>query len=100
MILVTNPSKPFEFTAKGTLRRGDTLKMYEMEINEIYNIVDAVYSPAPDTTFPQNPTIEWITDIVRDIVKGTFQENVSDDDDIFSLGGDRYAQILIYSSVY
>ncbi|KAK0215206.1 hypothetical protein EDD85DRAFT_798791 [Armillaria nabsnona] len=42
MILVTNPSKPFEFTAKGTLRRGDTLKVYEMEINEIYNVVDAL----------------------------------------------------------
>ncbi|KAK0215362.1 NRPS-like enzyme [Armillaria nabsnona] len=99
MILVTNPSKPFEFTAKGTLRRGDTLKVYEMEINEIYNIVDAVYSPAPDTTFPQNPTIEWVTDIVRDIVKGTFQQNVGDDDDIFLLGGDSLTATLIRNSI-
>ncbi|KAK0184185.1 NRPS-like enzyme [Armillaria mellea] len=89
MILVTNPSKPFEFTAKGTLRRGDTLKAYEMEIDEIYNVVDAVYSPLPDTTFSRSPTIEWVTNIVRDIVKSTFQQNLRDSDDIFVLGGDR-----------
>ncbi|KAK0184035.1 NRPS-like enzyme [Armillaria mellea] len=99
MILVTNPSKPFEFTAKGTLRRGDTLKAYEMEIDEIYNVVDAVYSPLPDTTFPRNPTIEWVTNIVRDIVKSTFQQNLGDSDDIFVLGGDSLTATLIRNSI-
>ncbi len=100
MILVTNPSKPFEFTAKGTLRRGDTLKVYEMEIDEIYNVVDAIYSPVSDISFPQTPTIKWVTNIVRDIAKGTFQQNGGDNDDIFILDGDRYARILTYSLVY
>ncbi|KAK0212031.1 NRPS-like enzyme [Armillaria fumosa] len=99
MILVTNPSKPFEFTAKGTLRRGDTLKVYEIEIDEIYNVVDAVYSPVPDTTFLQNPTLESVIDIVRDIVKGTFEKNVGDDDDIFVLGGDSLTATLIRNSI-
>lgn len=99
MILVTSPSKPFEFTAKGTLRRGDTLKAYEIEIDEIYNVVDAVYSPVPETTFLQNPTLESVTNIVRDIVKSTFEENVGDNGDIFILGGDSLTATLIRNSI-
>ncbi|PBK84082.1 hypothetical protein ARMGADRAFT_1018748 [Armillaria gallica] len=89
MIIVTNPSKPFEFTAK----------VYEMEIDEIYNVVDAIYSPISDISFPQTPTIKWVTSIVRDIVKGTFQENVGDNDVIFILGGDSLTATLIRNSI-
>lgn len=89
MILVASPDKPFEFTAKESLRRGAILKAYEQEIEGIYNAVEAV---SPDVPISPILSLKTATTVVRDIVKGALQQDtVSDNDDIFTVGGDRYA---------
>ncbi|KAK0209417.1 hypothetical protein IW262DRAFT_1529216 [Armillaria fumosa] len=80
--VLVQPSPEYAFDPK------DTRRLSEYQIDKIYNVVDAVYSPAPDTTFLQNSILGSVIDIARDIVKGTFEENVGDNDDIFILGGD------------
>ncbi|KAK0184736.1 NRPS-like enzyme [Armillaria mellea] len=97
MILVASPDKPFEFTAKESLRRGAILKTYEQEIEDIYNAVEAV---SPNVPIPPILTLKTATTVVRDIVKGALQQDtVSDDDDIFTIGGDSLTATSIRNSL-
>ncbi|KAK0200640.1 NRPS-like enzyme [Desarmillaria ectypa] len=97
MILVASPDKPFEFTAKQSLRRGAVLKAYEQEIEDIYKAVDTV---SPDIPLPKTLTLTTTTNVVREIVKGTLQQNtVADNEDIFTLGGDSLTAISIRNSI-
>jgi len=42
MIIVASPSKPFTYTAKGSIRGGAILKSYSEEIEEIYRSADEI----------------------------------------------------------
>lgn len=97
MILVASPDKPFEFTAKESLRRGAILKAYEQEIEDIYNAIEAV---SPNVPIPPILTLKTAKTVVRDIVKGALQQDtVGDDDDIFSVGGDSLTATSIRNSI-
>ena len=39
MILVASPSKPFDYNAKGNVRRGPILQRYAAEIDALYAIL-------------------------------------------------------------
>ncbi|KAK0464051.1 NRPS-like enzyme, partial [Armillaria novae-zelandiae] len=97
MILVASPDKPFEFTAKESLRRGAILKAYEQEIENIYNAVEAASQNVP---VPPILTLKTATIVVRDIVKGALQQDtVGDNDDIFTVGGDSLTATSIRNSI-
>ncbi|KAK0219250.1 NRPS-like enzyme [Armillaria fumosa] len=97
MILVASPDKPFEFTAKESLRRGAILKAYEKEIEDIYNAVEAVSQNVP---VPPILTLKTATIVVRDIVKGALQQDtIGDNDDIFTVGGDSLTATSIRNSI-
>ncbi|KAK0492930.1 NRPS-like enzyme [Armillaria luteobubalina] len=97
MILVASPDKPFEFTAKESLRRGAILKAYEQEIEDIYNAVEAASQNVP---VPPILTLKTATIVVRDIVKGALQQDtVGDNDDIFTVGGDSLTATSIRNSI-
>ncbi|PBK81586.1 NRPS-like enzyme [Armillaria gallica] len=97
MILVASPDKPFEFTAKESLRRGAILKSYEQEIEDIYNAVEVV---SPDVPIPLILSLKTATTVVRDIVKGALQQDtVGDNDDIFTVGGDSLTAMSIRNSI-
>lgn len=49
MVITTSPSKPFEYTPKGTPRRPVTLRLYSTEIKALY---DAQEAPTADRQFP------------------------------------------------
>ncbi len=91
MILVASPSKPFEYTSKGAVRRGAMIDLYHEEIEGIYDTVDDI---SRTTTPPDLWDLENITIFVRSIVCDVLSRSVPDDTNIFDVGGDRYCSLI------
>ncbi|KAF9025136.1 NRPS-like enzyme [Hymenopellis radicata] len=87
MILVASPSKPFEYTSKGSLRR----------IEGIYNAVDDVSRTqgAP----PDSWDLKNITIFVRSIVHDVLSPSITGDMNIFDIGGDSLTATSIRNSL-
>lgn len=88
MIAVSKPSKPFTYTGKMTARRQAIIAEYEPEI-------EALYAAAEETTravvaFPPSWTPETGLEFARKLVGSVLKQEVSDDDDIFQHGCDRF----------
>ncbi len=88
MITVTNPSKPFQYTAKGTPRRHVCLKEYADEIEEVYRKVEesSQVNVATPATWTDGTTREYVREVVRSVMKAP---QIRDEDDFFQQGGDR-----------
>ncbi|KIK57260.1 hypothetical protein GYMLUDRAFT_766757 [Collybiopsis luxurians FD-317 M1] len=86
MIMVTNPSKPVEFTAKGTPRRQATLDVYAPEIDALYEKVEN--SSQTGVTLPEVLNEESIQFFVQKIVHNIMPVSVDPDADIFQHGCD------------
>ena len=87
MILVTNPAKPLELTAKGSVRRSVCLAKYDEEIEAIYKAAESSQDgPQPPTTWTPESTLEF----VQAVVELALDHQVAGDDDLFSIGADRY----------
>lgn len=87
MILLVSPSKPLQFTPKGTPRRQAILQDYEVEINTLYETIEQVTADASPTISEWKPDV--LTPFIRDTVSMVLQKSIGDDDDIFQHGGDR-----------
>lgn len=87
MILVTKPSKPMEYTAKGTPRRHYVLSKYADEIDAIYEAV--AYASQPELTPPDAWVEESTLDFVRRVVKNVLGYLPPDSADLFEQGCDR-----------
>ncbi|KAK0451170.1 NRPS-like enzyme [Desarmillaria tabescens] len=97
MILVAKPSKPFEFTAKGTLRRKAILKAYNQEIEDLYKAIDD--ATQADVVIPQLWTLRNVMAMIRGIVTAALERKIGDSDDIFVAGGDSLTAMSIRNSV-
>lgn len=90
MIIVTSPSKPFTYTAKGTIRRQATINEYAEEIDALYASVDessqdAIPSPSE---WSLAPVIEFVRKVIEHTMNAE-RKMVSDDTDLFEFGLDR-----------
>ncbi|KAJ7655842.1 hypothetical protein DFH06DRAFT_992336 [Mycena polygramma] len=97
MILVSNPMKPFTYTAKNTARRQAIIDDYEDEIAELYNTVE-------QTTQAGHLRLEsWdplsTLDFVRDVVFNVMPNKVHDDEDLFQHGCDSLQATWIRNSL-
>lgn len=91
MILVTDPAKPLELTAKGSARRNVCLAKYEDEIEAIYTAADSSRDgPLPPSTWTPESTL----DFVHAVVEAAMDQKVGENEELFSLGCDRYVQSL------
>ncbi|KAK0218397.1 NRPS-like enzyme [Armillaria nabsnona] len=97
MILVAKPSKPFEFTAKGTVRRKAVLKAYDQEIEDLYKSVDD--ASHADIVIPQLWSLRSVMTMIRVIVTAVLDREIGDSDDIFVAGGDSLTAMSIRNSV-
>ena len=99
MILVASPSKPFQFTPKGTPKRKVVIADYATEIEELYATVEQ--SSQTGVQPPAKWSLEGIKNFVRATVKNVVEteEEFLDEDDIFQNGADRYALSLLCVSV-
>ena len=87
MVLVTSPSKPFEFTAKGTPRRQACIVAYSEEIDALYRKIEE--SSQTEIEPPEAWTRESVQRYIRTIVDKVMSAPVRDDDDLFQYGCDR-----------
>jgi hypothetical protein len=92
-ILVASPSKPFQYTAKGTIRRQITLDLYTVEIEAMYSSVEE--STQSDIIAPMEWTLELARDFVRKVVHSVLNTPVTDEDDFFQHGCDRYVAYCV-----
>lgn len=86
MILVEKPSKPFQYTAKSTVRRQLVLSEYQTEIDELYRTVEA--SAQEIVAPPAEWTAESSLVFVRELVGKVLNKTVGDDADVFQHGCD------------
>lgn len=92
MILITSPSKPFEFTAKLQPRRKNMIKAYAKEIDDLYAAVET--SAQTDLKPPAEWTAASTLEFVRSVVETTMRKSIPDDSDIFQSGCDRYFIVI------
>ncbi|KAH9841046.1 uncharacterized protein C8Q71DRAFT_890574 [Rhodofomes roseus] len=86
MIIVSNPSKPFTYTAKSTARRQAAIDDYAEEIDAAYDRVEeSTQSSIPPPSQWDRPTT---LDFVRAVINKVLVHNVDDNDDIFQHGCD------------
>ncbi len=89
MILVASSEKPVEYNLKGFPRRQALIKQYEKEITAIYDQIENI--PIDNKHITRDWTPESTLEFVRDTVHGVMKLKVSDDDDFFQFGCDRYS---------
>ncbi|KIJ53373.1 hypothetical protein M422DRAFT_775923 [Sphaerobolus stellatus SS14] len=99
MILVTDPGKPMELTAKLTPRRHFVIDSYQ-------DVIDSAYAAVEETTqFLSLESLDWseenIIDITRRIVHGIMNKDftVKDHEDIFEHGADSLHATYIRNSI-
>ncbi|KAK7472205.1 hypothetical protein VKT23_000327 [Stygiomarasmius scandens] len=98
MILVTSPSKPFTYTAKGTPRNNAIIREYVPEIEAIYNSLDE--STQSSVPAPAQWDLESCADFLRAVVKKVLSiEDIGDEDDVFQRGGDSLQATWIKNSI-
>ena len=87
MILVANLSKPFDYNAKGNLRRNPILQRYAEEVEELYSNIEQ--STQCDIELPMSWDAARTKSFIRTVVHRVLVRPVSDDADIFLNGCDR-----------
>ena len=87
MITVASSAKPFAYTAKATPRRHVVTKMYDGEIDALYNAVEQ--SAQNSIPAPASWTQEEVLQFVRTAVTNVLEKSIADEEDIFQQGGDR-----------
>ena len=89
MILVASPSKPIQYTPKGSLRRKLTLGQYTHEIDELYRT--AGESQQENDSGPENWSLKNVKVFVRQTVEKTMKNSydVPEEADLFEQGLDR-----------
>ena len=91
MIVITSPSKPLTYTAKGTIRRQASIKEYAAEIDAAYDAVRE--SSQEDVPAPVRWDAKETRSFVRKVVRGTMKGDLGglgEGTDLFEVGLDRY----------
>ncbi|KAH6912217.1 hypothetical protein BKA70DRAFT_1535515 [Coprinopsis sp. MPI-PUGE-AT-0042] len=97
MISISDPSKPFKYTAKGTPRRQAILQDYEEEIARLYGHSSPVIKcgiPLPECWNPQSAL-----SFVGSVIRKTLSPRIQDNDDIFDHGCDSFTATCIRHSL-
>ncbi|KAF5351531.1 hypothetical protein D9758_007233 [Tetrapyrgos nigripes] len=97
LIVVTTPSKPLELTAKGTPRRGSSLKAYEEEIEKAYQALEE--SSQPNIQAPAVWDTISVTIFITEVVENALGFKVHEHDDLFRVGADSLNATYIRNTI-
>ncbi|KAI0740483.1 hypothetical protein C8Q76DRAFT_790931 [Earliella scabrosa] len=97
MILVTSPSKPFDYNGKGNIRRNPILQRYSQEIDALY--VDVERSVQPDIASPSDWNASSTQVFIRAVVHKVLVRPVSDEADLFRSGCDSLQATWIRNTI-
>ncbi|EJC99607.1 acetyl-CoA synthetase-like protein [Fomitiporia mediterranea MF3/22] len=100
MIIVASPEKPFQYTAKRSLRRQVVLEAYSKEIDKLYTIVND--SAQVDIAPPKDWSESSVLDFIRDVVAQTMKKEMcylGDENDLFEHGADSLQATWIRNTI-
>ncbi|KAJ7508328.1 hypothetical protein B0H11DRAFT_1704324, partial [Mycena galericulata] len=97
MIVVANPAKPIELTAKGTPRQAMVLEIYEDEIQDAYAAAEKSSQTHLIPIDIHDPTSAL--DFVRTVVREVLTQDPGDDGDIFQYGCNSLQATWIRNSI-
>ncbi|KAJ3778588.1 hypothetical protein FB446DRAFT_713250 [Lentinula raphanica] len=98
LVLVENPAKPFVMSDKGTVRKVETLNLYEDEVNAAYSRLDAGEGTL-DVELPEEGTPEAFKDYLQRLFEAISIAIPSEDAEFFDYGVDSLIAIKIRSHV-
>ncbi|KAF7348966.1 NRPS-like enzyme [Mycena venus] len=87
MIVLATPSRPFQLTTKGTLRRHAILEDYAQEIDAAYVASDRPAAPAGPQVHGKL-SVNDVLEIVRGQVHTYVRPSISDNENLFDAGAD------------
>lgn len=97
-ILFTHPQRPMLRTAKGTLQRSGTLRLYADEINELYSYAESLSTEVDG----ESPRISGdfddisVSRITRETISSVMNSpNIKDSNSLFALGMDSLQALII-----
>ncbi|KAI0687623.1 hypothetical protein BC835DRAFT_1419815 [Cytidiella melzeri] len=102
LVLVEDPSKPFQFSDKSTIKNKATLDLYLEEINQAYRTVEEGEPSSIDISHSTSPAftgIVAVTELVRTLVSETLGRDVGDEDDFFNSGLDSLLAVRLRFAV-
>ncbi|KAH8651039.1 nonribosomal peptide synthetase [Xylariales sp. PMI_506] len=86
-IALSNPSKPFLRAGKGSIQRAGTVKLYEEDINQLYN--NAGHAPAPEAPKLDISSEDALIKSIQDMFANQLDiSGLEADTDFFSAGVD------------
>ncbi|KAJ7770521.1 hypothetical protein B0H16DRAFT_214502 [Mycena metata] len=99
MMILSDPSKPFQMTPKGTLRRNAILEDYAREIEQAYIAFGKISLSSPAGVARGIFEMKDALNIVRQHVHANIGSNISDNEDIFDTGGDSLLAARIRTGI-
>ena len=93
MVLLASSSKPFDINMKGKPSRVKVLKAYDAEISQAYEEfgdASSIHGEVKKWIAATPWSVEHLTEFVNCVIEDGIQRKASLDDDIFTLGCDRY----------
>ncbi|KAM3498789.1 hypothetical protein MY10362_007905 [Beauveria mimosiformis] len=89
LVTLSDPEKPFLYSAKGSLRRGAVIKLYKKEIEALFSAQEVI-KPAQLNT----ATLESLTASVRSLFNSVSPGGTIEDEDDFFLHGIDSLQVI------
>ena len=102
LVLVEDPSKPFQLSDKGTIKKKATLDLYHDQIEHAYKVVEEGEPTSLPTTQSMATTlvdVPSITAFVRGLVTDSIGREIGDDDDFFNFGLDSLLAVKLRFSI-
>jgi len=93
MVLLASPSKPFDINMKGKPSRVKVLRAYDAEISQAYEEfggASSIHGEVKKWIAATPWSEEHLTEFVNCVIEDGIQRKANLDDDIFTLGCDRY----------
>ncbi|KAI1788607.1 acetyl-CoA synthetase-like protein [Ganoderma leucocontextum] len=97
MVIVTSPSKPFDYNAKGDTRRNPILERYKEEIDALYAGIEE--SAQSDIIAPSHWDSETAKRFIRTVVQKVLLKPLDDESDIFRSGCDSLQATWIRNTI-
>ncbi|EIW76878.1 acetyl-CoA synthetase-like protein [Coniophora puteana RWD-64-598 SS2] len=100
MILVTNPDKPMLRAGKGTVNKKATIKLYESEIDDLYETILASTSAGTDVPLPESWTPEVVEPWIQTHITHVNNEKEANPDvDFFAQGFDSLSATFLRNRI-
>lgn len=102
LVLVEDPSKPFQLSDKGTIKKKATLDLYHDQIEHAYKVVEegeATSLPETQSVTTTLADVPSIIAFVRGLVTESIGREIGDDDDFFNFGLDSLLAVKLRFSI-